>query len=54
MSRGYLTIETALAVILVFMVLDLILSVYQDRPESLFTIREGDTSCDIQCLLDQE
>ena len=54
MSRGYLTIETALSIILVMMVLELILTIGQRRSEIEYTLLEGDSTCDVVCLLTLE
>ncbi len=54
MSRGYLTIETALSIILVMMVLELFVTIDQHRSELEYTLLEGDSTCDVVCLLTQE
>lgn len=54
MSRGYLTIETALSMILVMMMLELFLTISQNRNETVTTLLEGDPTCDVACLLKRE
>jgi hypothetical protein len=54
MSRGYLTIETALSIILVLMVLEVFLTLSQSRSDMEYSLLEGNSTCDVACLLAQE
>lgn len=52
--RGHMTIEAVLVVLIFFLILELWVSVQLHWPISLYQFLEGDTPCDIDCLLERD